>query len=265
MEDPGKIIKRISELAESGEEFAVATIVSASEGTPRKTGTKMIIYPDSRFEYTIGGGALEEKVIEKSVDALKKGESLKFSLEMTEDKSGMACGGKADIFIEVFKKQEKVIIFGGGHIGLSLSKILNMIEIPYVVIDNRKEYASAERFPDAAEVKVLEYDQSADKLKIDDNTYCVIITHGHKGDRAVLKGLLDTPAAYIGMIGSDKKINTVFKKIEEEGMIIDNERIYSPIGLDTGGESPAEIAVSIAAEILTVKYNKTGISLKNKK
>ena len=254
--------QRLAELVSNDSEFAVATIVSAGTGSPRKSGTKMIIFPDRRTEFTIGGGKFEEDTINQALEAINTGENRIFKTEFKEEKNGMVCGGEAEVFIEINRSGIKIVIFGGGHIGLELSRFCDSLGLLYTVIDDRAEYASKERFPRAETVMVLPYDEVAGKLHITEKTFCVIITHGHSGDEAVLRSLINTPAPYIGMIGSVKKTAYVLGKISPDIKTADLDRIYAPVGLDLGGGTPAEIAVSVIAEILKVKYGRTGRSLK---
>ncbi len=254
---------RICELMKRAREFAVATIVSASEGSPRKSGTKIIVFSDGNAEFTIGGGLLEEETIKKCTEAIRKKKNEKIKIEFQEEKSGMLCGGEAEIFIEVYKMQEKTIIFGGGHIGMALSKLLDVLAMPYMVVDDRKEYADKERFPNACKVVVSDYGKVKQNISVQENSYCVIVTHGHKGDKDVLSTLINSPAKYIGMIGSKNKIQKVFGQLKGEGLNITDSRIYSPVGLDIGGETPEEIALAILAEIIKIKYNSTGKSLRD--
>ncbi|MGM0442145.1 MAG: XdhC family protein [Elusimicrobiota bacterium] len=255
-----KIYNRINELIEKGQEFAIAQIISAGDGTPRKSGTKMVVFPDGKTEFTIGGGNLEELARRKSVKAIKSAENKNFSVEFDEEKSGMVCGGQAEVFIEVFKTPHHVLLFGGGHIGLALSKILDVTGMPYKIYDDREDFASSQRFPGAEEVDCIDYKDTKD-IEVNGKSYCVVVTHGHKGDREVLKELLKTPAPYLGMIGSVNKVNTVLETFDEDFIKENKDRIYAPIGLELGGDTPSDIALSIASEILKVKNNKSGKSL----
>ena len=178
-------------------------------------------------------------------------------MEFRADKSGMICGGKASIYIEVYLPSARALIFGGGHIALALSKYFDILKFPYVIADDRPEFASSERFPRADAVILLEsYGNPLETIDISDNDFCVIVTQGHGGDKSVLEKLLTTPAAYIGMIGSSIKVKAVLDAVSASGLDTSDQRIHSPIGLDIGGESPEEIALAIAAEIQMVKNGK---------
>ncbi len=256
-----KVYNRINELLSLGKKFAVAQIISAGEGTPRKSGTKMVVYPDGSTEFTVGGGNLEEIARQKSVEAIESGKNRNFSVEFNEEKSGMVCGGKAVVFIEVFKTSHHVLLFGGGHIALAVSKILDITGMPYKIYDDREGFATTRRFPEADEVECINHKDTGN-IKVNHRSHCIIVTHGHKGDRKVLKELLKTPAPYLGMIGSVNKVNAVLDSFDEEFIEENRKRIYAPIGLELGGDTPADIAISIVAEIMKVKNKKSGKSLK---
>ena len=260
-----KLNKRLCELEDGGEDYAVATIIHTEGSSPGKSGSKMIVFPDRRTEFTVGGGALEEIVKKRAYVALKKGKNTKFTVKLDQENGSMACGGEAEVFIEVFYAPGELLIFGGGHIALALASYMDILGIPYSVYDNRPEYSSSERFPGAGSARIVEYEKLAQDIDVPAGSYCVIITHGHMGDKAVLSGLLHTDAKYLGMIGSKDKVSLVFDELEKEGMPVDMDRIYSPIGLDIGGDSPAEIALSIVAEIMTVRYGAPGGHVRDKK
>ncbi len=268
MENKESVFSRINSLIKTGKEFAVATLISASGGTPRKSGARMIVYKNGKTEYTVGGGALEKKAGEKALEAIEKGENINYTVEFKGGRGGMICGGKAEVFIEVFKPEEEAVIFGGGHIALALAGILEIAGMPYSVVDDREEFASEKRFPGAGKVILSSYAKAAEKLRLDDKSYCVIVTHGHKGDEEVLRCLAhaSVPVKYIGMIGSVNKVKTVLTNLKKEGVKLPLDRLYAPVGIDIGGDSPGEIAISIASQILAVKYGRpAGYISKNQK
>ncbi|MDD9303878.1 MAG: XdhC family protein [Desulfobacter sp.] len=162
--------------------------------------------------------------------------------------------GLEEFIIEPLAPKDKLFIFGAGHVGLQLGKMAHLTEFSCVVIDDRAEFANAQRFPHADEVHVVEqFSQSFETLNIDSNAYIVILTRGHLHDQVVLEQALTTSASYIGMIGSKKKREQIYANLMKKG--IKKERlnqVYSPIGLRLPGETPAEIAVSIIGELITV-------------
>ena len=166
----------------------------------------------------------------------------------------MYCGGNVGVFIDVFKPSSRLLLVGGGHIALALHNMAPQLGFSVVVVDDRKEYASKERFPKASSVLQMEYDEPGLAELVGENTFVVIITHAHKGDKLALASLLKTKTAYLGMIGSRTKVAKIFSDLKEEGVEEEElAEVHSPIGLDIGAESPEEIALSIMSEIVAVR------------
>jgi len=167
---------------------------------------------------------------------------------------GMICGGDTEIFIEPITAAPSLFVFGGGHIAVPLVKMASLAGFKITVIDERPDFASAARFPDAAGVVASDIPSAYARLNVDNGSYIVIVTHGHKGDEAALEGALKTPARYIGMIGSKEKNKAVFSHLLAKGFTQDNlARARAPIGMRIKAQTPEEIAVSILAEMIAVK------------
>ncbi|MEA3306272.1 MAG: XdhC/CoxI family protein [Elusimicrobiota bacterium] len=249
---------------ETGEDVALATIVSTKGSTPRGITSKMLIYPDGSIKGSVGGGPIEALVIKKAIDCLKKGESGKFNFDLTADgNTEMLCSGKAEVFIEVYKKAFRIIVLGAGHVSLKLSEAFDVAGYSYIIVDDRAEYTSEERFPNASKILVQEPYKAFDSLKPDNNTYIVIVTRGHSSDKECLLASMKSKAAYIGMIGSKSKVANTFKDLKEKKMDpLKDERVFSPIGLNLGGETPGEIAISVLSQIMTVHYKKDAKHMK---
>jgi xanthine dehydrogenase accessory factor len=151
------------------------------------------------------------------------------------------------------------MIFGGGHISKSLAKVLDLAGFRVSVIDNREAFANRERFPEAADVHAEEYEEVYPKLAVNESTYIVIVTRGHRDDMRVLRWAVTTPARYISMIGSKRKVIAVVKELEKEGIAHDAfERVYAPMGLEIGAVSPEEIAISVGAEMIAMRRDPEG-------
>ena len=163
------------------------------------------------------------------------------------------------MFVECITPQPSVVIFGGGHISKSLAKVLDLAGFRVTVVDNRETYANAERFPEAADVFAEEYEEVFPKLPVTDSTYLVIVTRGHRDDMRVLRWAVTTRAKYISMIGSKRKTISVIKELEKEGLPREAfERVYAPMGLEIGAISPEEIAISVGAEMITMRRDPEG-------
>jgi xanthine dehydrogenase accessory factor len=251
------IYQEIVRIKEEGGEAALVTVVSASGSTPREEGAKMLVKPDGAIVGTIGGGSLEAQVIEEAVKVIKQGKPKRLHMSLTAkeaEEAGMICGGELEVFIEPILTAPTLYIFGGGHISLPLAKIGKLLGFKIAVIDDRAEFASAERFPEAEIVLAENFKKAFPRLKVDKSSYIVIVTHGHQHDEIVLNWAMGTPAKYIGMIGSQTKVKTIFSHLLAKG--VPQERlasVHSPIGLEIEAQTPEEIAVSILAEIIKVR------------
>jgi len=251
------IYQEIVKVREEGKEAALVTIVSTTGSTPREEGAKMLVRPDGSIAGTIGGGSLEAQVIEEAVTVIKMGKPKHLHMSLTAEEAGeagMICGGVLEIFIEPIVTSPALFIFGGGHISLPLSQTAKTLGFKVTVIDDRAEFASSERFPEAEAVLAEDFTQAFPRLKIDKSSYIVIVTRGHQHDELVLEWAIGTPARYIGMIGSKTKVATIYSHLKAKGVsqqVLDG--VHSPIGLEIGAQTPEEIAVSILAEIIKVR------------
>lgn len=251
------IYQEIVRTKEAGQEAALVTIVSASGSTPREEGAKMLVRPDATIVGTIGGGNLEAQVIEEAVKVIKLGQPKRIHFTLSDKEAsevGMICGGDLEVFIEPILTAPTLYIFGGGHISLSLAQMGKLLGFKIAVIDDRAEFANTERFPDAEIIRAEDYDKAFPKLKINKTSYIVIVTRGHQHDELVLGWAVGTPAKYIGMIGSQTKVKTIFSHLLAKGVPQETlDSVHSPIGLGIGAQTPEEIAVSILAEIIEVR------------
>jgi len=251
------IYAELARLSAAGEEAALATVISASGSTPREEGAKMLVRPDGSIMGTIGGGAMEKAVIKEALEVMRRGKARKMEHRLSAGgELGMICGGDTEIFIEPITAAPPLFVFGGGHIAVPLVKMAGLAGFKITVVDERPDFASAERFPDAAGVLALDIPSAYARLNVDKGSYIVIVTHGHKGDEAALEGALKTPARYIGMIGSKEKNKAVFAHLLAKGFTQDDlARAHAPIGLRIKAQTPEEIAVSILAEMIAVRHS----------
>ena len=251
MIDP--VLRALMQCLEAQTPCVVATLVQVEGSAPRAAGARMLFMGDGQTVGTIGGGALEGAVLEASREALSSGQARLLSYDLRPDLE-MICGGRARVFIEPHGTASRLYLFGAGHIGQALYPLAAGLEFEVVVVDQRAELACEQRFPGCRRF-VHSYDaQQWDRLTFDQQTYCVVATAGHATDTEVVAQLLQHPIRYLGMIGSETKRRTVERKLGERG--ISSERvatIHTPVGLPIGAESPAEIAVSIAAELIQAR------------
>ncbi len=256
------IYEEIIKVKADGRRAAVATIIAVKGSAPREVGAKMLIHEDGKIVGTIGGGCLEAEVWQEAMKAMAEEKPRTVHMDLTgrsAENAGMICGGVMDLYIEPVLPKTRVYIFGGGHISLFVSKICAMVGFEVAVIDDRPDFASQERFPEAAEIIAEDFETVLPRLRANQAAYVVIVTRGHAYDQEVLEWALRTDARYIGMIGSRKKIQTVYKNLQEKGVAPDEfQRVHAPIGLDIGALTPEEIAVSIAAEMIQVRRKNQG-------
>jgi xanthine dehydrogenase accessory factor len=161
---------------------------------------------------------------------------------------------KIDLFAEKIALDPEVILFGAGHVSLFVSKLAKMVGFKIVIVDDRPEFANQERFPEADNIIINDFKQAFEQLNVTENSYILIITRGHIHDKIVLQHALNTKASYIGMIGSIKKRNIIYRTLMEEGFSKEElEKVFSPVGIDINAETPEEIAVSIVGELIKKK------------
>jgi xanthine dehydrogenase accessory factor len=214
----------------------------------------MLVRTDGSIAGTIGGGAIEKKIIDEALTLINAAAPKLVKYELKD--IGMSCGGGMSVFLEPLLPAPQLIIFGAGHIGSALSHIGTLLDFRVTVVDNRPEFASRELLTSADTVIAENYQQAIDALIITDNTYMVILTHKHAHDYEVLEQLIHKQFRYLGMIGSKTKVATVLQQLRAKGVSEDIiKKIHSPIGISIGAHTPAEIAISIAAEIVAVRNN----------
>ena len=254
------IYDQISRLRSQNKSFALVTVVSTKGSTPRDTGSKMIVCADGQVLGTIGGSAVEAMVIEEAKTSIQSGNCIKIWHDLDDNQkedTGMICGGKMEFFIEPVGIQPHLYIFGGGHVAYPLAKIAFQTGFSYSIVEDREEFAGKERFAEAKEIIVCKPEEIVEKIKFDPTDYIAIVTRSHEMDYQALKVVLDKNVKYIGLIASKVKKKQVVNQLLEDGFkenVI--KQIHSPIGLDIGAQTPEEIAISIVAELIKVKYAK---------
>ena len=257
-----EIFEEIARAKRERTEAALATVVGGEKGVPGRAGFRMLVYPDGKILGTVGGGLLEAKVREEALRCLddKKPRLLEFVLdEESADGIGVLCGGKVKIFLEPILATPTLYVFGGGHIAVPLVQFAKALDFSVLVVDDREAFAGKERFPLADEVKLGDFSVTTKSIEFRESDCVVIITRGHQYDELVLKECLSKSRlpGYVGMIGSKEKIARTYSHLKEEGIASELlERVRAPIGIDMGAQSPAEIALSIMAEIVAHRYGK---------
>ncbi len=251
------IYEEITRLRKEGRRGALATIINVRGSIPSFETAKMLVREDGSIAGTIGGGCVEAEVWEAAREVMKneRPQSLTFNLNNNPKyDTGLVCGGTLEVYIEPVLPVSTLYIFGAGHVAWSLYKTARMAGFEVVVTDDRETYANRERFPDARDIFADEYERVMAHLAPNDTSYIVIVTRGHRDDMRVLRWAAETPARYIGMIGSQRKTIAIYKELEKEGIAPEKlARVYAPVGIDIGAITPEEIAISITAELIAIR------------
>jgi xanthine dehydrogenase accessory factor len=251
------LYEEIIRLRRLGQKCALATIVQVNGSIPSYESAKLLVREDGSIFGTIGGGCVEAEVwnVAREVMETERPRHLNFSLgQDAAYDNGLICGGQLNVFVEPVMPQPTAFVFGAGHISKSLCKIAGMAGFATTVIDDRDSFANRERFPDVDDVFAGEYEEVFPKLNVNENSFLVIVTRGHRDDMRVLHWAIGTNARYIAMIGSKRKVIGVVKELEKQGVPASAfERIFAPMGFEIGAVTPEEIAISVVAEMIACR------------
>jgi xanthine dehydrogenase accessory factor len=252
------LFEEIVKMRRAGQRGALATIVHTNGSIPSYESSRMLVREDGSLLGTIGGGCVEAEVWAAAKEVMQKEAPRKMVFNLNNEASydnGLICGGTVEIFVEPILPQPMLYVFGGGHVSMALAKTATAAGFGVGVVDDREAFANLQRFPMAQEV-FTSYDNAFAAIHPNAATYLVIVTRGHKEDMRVLAWAVRTEARYVGMIGSKRKVLSVYKALEHEGYRPEEfERVFAPMGLEIGALSPEEIAISIVAELVAVRRN----------
>ena len=247
------IWRALAELEESHETGVICTIIRSEGSTPRHAGSKMLVYEDGRVTGSIGGGELEGRIISAASEVMREGRPRLLEYNMSDPDRGDpgVCGGRVEIFMEPITTKPTLVVVGAGHVGRAVAHLAYWLGFRVIVSDDRPEFCDPEIIPEADEFYPCSLEDLCDQFTITHSTYMVLTTRSVDIDVPGLPTIFESPAAYIGVIGSRRRWETTRKQLEESGVQADQlERVQSPMGLDISAETPEEIAVSIMAEII---------------
>lgn len=238
----------------------LVTVVGVEGSTPGKVGMKMIVNDRGEIDGTIGGGAIELRVIRKIMDE-KPTNAVRWSFDLggnfSGEKTGMICGGQQEILIDPLFVGHELYIVGAGHCGRALSELATKCNFAVTVIDDRPEFVTTEYHPFASRLICSLYSEIDQHIEFSPEVFIVIMTHAHKNDELVMRKVLGKSYKYLGVIGSATKVRTVKTRLLKDGFDqAELSRVYSPIGFDIGSQTPYEIAVSITAQLIAKRNNK---------
>ena len=231
-------------------------MVRSQGSTPQRAGAKMLVFPDGRTVGTIGGGCYENEAIGRARAALADGRPALLHFELNDDfaqENGLICGGRMDVHVDPLLPDPRLFIIGAGHVALHLGKIAPDAGFRVHVVDDREKFANAERFP-GAEITVESIPEWLHRAELPANAFVVVVTRGHQHDLEAMRALAARDLRYLGLIGSRAKVARIYELLLAEGLPAEClERIHAPVGFDIGAVTPAEIAVSILAELIAVR------------
>ncbi|PYX27275.1 MAG: xanthine dehydrogenase [Acidobacteria bacterium] len=257
------LYEQIVELRREGRRGAVATIVNVRGSIPSFKTAKMLVRDDGSIVGTIGGGCVEADVWQAAREVMESEKPRTLHFDLNQDPkydTGLVCGGTLEVFVEPILPPALLYLFGAGHIAINLCRVAANAGFDLIVTDDRSSYATKERFPEAHEVHALDFDEATRKLDPTESSYIVIVTRGHRDDMRILRWAVQTPARYVGMIGSKRKVIEIFKTLQQEGLPAHLfDRVRAPIGLDIGAITPEEIAVAITAELIAVRRHAAAV------
>lgn len=258
------IYQALAAIEENQETAALATIVRSRGSTPRHGASKMLIYADGSTLGTVGGGELEHRVVNEALESMQDGEPRYLTYNMSDPAKGDPgiCGGTVEIFVEPILPNPTLLLVGAGHVGKAVAHLAKWLGFRVVIVEDRAERCTPEQIPGGDEYLPVPMDEILEHVQVNAQTYIVLTTRGADVDAIALPALLDSPAPYLGVIGSTRRWAAAANLLQERGVPkAQIQRVHSPIGLDIQAETPEEIALSIMAEILMLRHGGTGKKL----
>ena len=240
------------------------TVIRAQGSTPQRAGSKMLVFADGRTVGTIGGGCYENEAIGKARASITEGRSVLLHFELNDDfaqENGLICGGRMDVHVDPLLPDPPLYIVGAGHVGFQLARLAADAGFRRTVVDDREKFANAERFPDST-VVVEPIPEWLHRANLPASAFVVVVTRGHQHDLDAMRALAARELRYLGLIGSRAKVARIYSALLAEGLPSEClERIHAPIGFDIGAVTPAEIAISILAELIAVRRGADTVKL----
>lgn len=247
--------QQLVSLRQQGQPCALCTVVRTAGSTPRKRATRMLVTSQQQWG-TIGGGRVEKQVLDAAQALLSQGEAaaattLRYHLTR---ELGMCCGGEMEVLVEPMIPAPFLVVCGGGHIAQALVPLAPPLGFVPILVEDLEDLGNPQRFPQAAQILDSFDPRDWKGLPLDERSYVVIVTRDHQVDQQLLEALLPYDLAYLGMIGSERKVRMFRQRLTNKGASAERlDRVHAPIGLEIGAETPEEIALSIAAELVRVR------------
>jgi xanthine dehydrogenase accessory factor len=275
-EERTQLLSEVERAQAGGAPVAVVTATHPGEPPLAERGAKLLVRRDPHDSSlgTLGAPALDALVAEAAREALRahsgpEVQTLYIAATGSDDGRRLtdrrheSAPGDAQLMLELFEAPARLVVVGGGHVGRALAEMGAILGLEVTVLDDRPEFANAERFPMAQEVRAGEIDVELDAMDLAGACSVVLVSRGHKQDELALRHSVGRRAAYVGMIGSRRRTRTVLESLAADGVdAAELARVHTPIGLDIGAETPEEITISILAEIVMVRRGGTGAPMR---
>ena len=244
----------------SGRRGALATVVRVSGSVPQQPGARLLLAPDGATTGAGGGGAVDRAVRDALGQCRQHGRPELVVYDLARD-LGMCCGGRMEIFVEPVEAEQRLLVFGAGHVAKPTAELARRVGFAVTVVDDREELANRERFPDC-ELVLAEPREAAARIAPRAEDWVLIVTYDHRLDEEALDTFARLPHRYLGLIGSRRKVLRILQRIASRGDLPPLDRVFAPVGLDIGAVSPEEIAVSIVAELVAIRHGKAARHLR---
>ena len=250
-----------------GERVALVTVVKVSGAAPCAPGTRLLVRADVGMVGTLGGATTDERARHDALDALATGQAelKEYHLDPEGGESVGSCGAMLRVFVEALRPEPRLLIAGAGYVGQALARLAAPLGWRVALLDDRSELTHGSALPAGVEVALGDMPELLRARHPDPMSWIVVVTRGHRTDEEVLRAALEGPAAYVGMIGSPSKVRAIYRRLLRAGVPAATlERVHAPIGLDIGAETPDEIALSIAAELVMRRHDASGQPLRDR-
>lgn len=248
------LLREMLTLSQRRQPFAVCTVVHTEGSVPGKLGSTMIVTQAGETRGTVGGAGLEERVKAAARDALMTGKGGLHHYDLAKWKAqglNSVCGGSVDVSVIVHRPLPHLLLYGGGHCGKALADMASLLDWDVTIVDARLEYANRERFANAVDVHAGEPSEWTRNADLSDFSHVYILGHSWEIDTEILAALLPRFEGFVGVIGSQAKRKAMFDALAQRGIDVERlTRVVCPIGVDVGAETPEEIAVAVAAEVI---------------
>lgn len=250
-----------------GEPLALVTVVRINGAAPCAPGTRLLVHADGSLAGTLGGATTDARARDDALAALSSGETrlLTYHLDPDLGESVGSCGATLEVFVEPLRPEPRLLVLGSGYVAQALARLALPLGWRVTLMDDRSEFTREARLPEGVATQVGEFPELLAAAAPDAVSAVVIVTRGHRSDQDALRAALETPAGYIGMIGSPSKVRNIFRALLKAGVPTEQlAHVHAPIGLDLGAETPDEIALSIAAELLAWRREGSGAPLRDR-